>query len=240
ILSFALEMRRRVKEQLKKIGGMEFFDVELSYKDKESLLETIVPVPEQSSNTLIPNGRPKAGQIYTVALDSQARRCAYSIESQMTGGNWKVAKTGISGHNDAKEAMDNAYRYLKKNSGEINANLHLDQQDLVVNVSNMNNLDMTKELTIPTYIAIVSIALNRTAIESLVVLAEFTSNWSVKKVDSLADTIQVAFDSGAKQILLPSKSLSELSTIPDNMQNQLTFIPYDTVETAAIRALGFK
>lgn len=240
ILAFALEMRRRVKEQLKKIGGMEFFDVELSYKDKSSLTETVVPVPEQSSNTLIPNGRPKAGQIYTVALDNKGRRCAFSIESQMTGGRGKFDKTGISGHNDAKEAMENAYRYLKKNSGEINTNLHLEQKDFVVNVANMNNLAMTKELTIPTYIALVSIALNRPALESLVVLGDFTLNGSVKKVDSLADTIQVAYDSGAKQILLPSQSLSELANIPEDMKNQLTFIPFDSVETAAVRALGFK
>ena len=104
----------------------------------------------------------------------------------------------------------------------------------------MNNLDMTKELTIPTYIALVSIALERPALESLVVLGDFTLNGSVKKVDSLADTIQVAYDSGAKQVLIPSSSLSELANIPYDMQNQLTFIPYDSVETAAVRALGFK
>ncbi len=240
ILSFSLEMRRRVKEQLKKIGGMEFFDVDLSYKDKETLEETVVHVPEQSNNSLIPNGMPKAGQVYTVALDKNGRRCTYSIESQMTGGKGKIEKTGISGHNDAKEAMDNAYRYLKTNGQEISADMHLNQKDFVVNVSNLNNLEMTDELTIPTYISLVSVALRHPTIESLVVLGDFTLNGSVKKVDSLADTIQVAYDSGAKQVLIPTQSLSELDNIPEDMKDQLIFIPYNTVKTAAMRALGFK
>jgi ATP-dependent Lon protease len=46
-LEYALEVRRRVKEQLKKIGGMEFYDVHFSYIDLEDMQERFISVPEQ-------------------------------------------------------------------------------------------------------------------------------------------------------------------------------------------------
>ena len=67
ILTFALEMRRRVKEQLKKIGGMEFYDVNFSYIDNESFEEHYVSSPEQSGGKLIPEGINNPGQLYTVS-----------------------------------------------------------------------------------------------------------------------------------------------------------------------------
>jgi len=52
-LEIALEMRRRVKEQLKRIGGMEFRDTNFSYIDKETQEEFFVGLPEEKGSNLI-------------------------------------------------------------------------------------------------------------------------------------------------------------------------------------------
>lgn len=240
VLRFAIEMRRRVKEQLKKIGGMEFFDVNLSYRDKDTFEEKFVSVPEQGSTTLIPVGLGNPGQVYTVAMDKSGRLCLFGIESQATPGKGKFDKTGISGSTEAKEAMDTAYKYLSANSGQISANLHLNQKDFIVNVTNLNNSEMTGQLSLATYIALISVTLNKPTIESLVILGELTIGGSIKKVDNLADTLQVALDSGAKKVLIPSSSAGDLGTVPSELMSSFTLIFYNSIEDAAFKSLGVK
>ncbi|MEG1502735.1 MAG: BREX system Lon protease-like protein BrxL, partial [Enterococcus sp.] len=113
VLRFALEMRRRVKEQLKKIGGMEFYDVNFSYIDLEEEREEYVSIPEQGGGTLIPEGLGKPGHLYTVSYSKNGQLGTYKLETQMTSGNGKFERTGINSDSGAKEAMDSAYRYLK-------------------------------------------------------------------------------------------------------------------------------
>lgn len=240
VLNFAIEMRRRVKEQLKKIGGMEFFDVNLSYRDNESFEEKFVSVPEQGSATLIPEGQGNPGHIYTVALDKGGRLCLFGIESQVTQGKGKFEKTGVSGSTEAKESMDTAYKYLSANSNRVSGNLHLGQRDFTVNVANLNNSQMTGQLSLATYIALISVTLDKPTIDSLVVLGELTIGGSIKKIDNLADTLQVALDSGAKKALIPSSSASDLGTVPSELMSSFTLIFYNSVEDAAFKALGVK
>ena len=73
-LEYALEARRRVKEQLKKIGGMEFFDVHFSYIDLETMEEKFISVPEQGGGSLIPDGPLSPGVMHTVATGGRASR----------------------------------------------------------------------------------------------------------------------------------------------------------------------
>ena len=113
ILRFALEMRRRVKEQQKKIGGMEFYDVNFAYIDNETFSEEYVPVPEQGGSKLIPEGMSKPGHVYTVGHNKSGMLGVYKMEMQMTAGNGKFEKTGLGTDREAKEAVDTAYRDRK-------------------------------------------------------------------------------------------------------------------------------
>lgn len=240
ILEFSLELRRRVKEQLKKIGGLEFFDVSFSYMDVETLEEHYVSVPEKGSMSLVPEGTEKPGQVYAISYDKNGRLSLFEIESQMISGNGKFDKTGISGNRQANESMETAYRYLKANSHSISSRINLSAYDYVVNAVNLNNADMTEHLSLATYIALVSISMGRPTVDSLVVLGEHTIGGSIKKPDNLADTLQVALDSGAKKVLLPNISASDLSTVPAKLMGAFTLIFYNTVEDAAFKAFGLK
>ena len=143
ILRFALEMRRRVKEQQKKIGGMEFYDVNFSYIDNDTFSEEYVPVPEQGGSKLIPEGMSKPGHVYTVGHSKSGMLGIYKLEMQMTAGNGKFEKTGLGTDREAKEAVDTAYRYLKANARGISGSISMTTKDYIFDVQDMNGIGMT-------------------------------------------------------------------------------------------------
>jgi ATP-dependent Lon protease len=237
ILTFAMEMRRRVKEQLKKIGGMEFYDVNFSYIDKETYDEHFVPVPEQGSTGLIPENEGKPGQVYTVAYDADERLSLIKLESQMTAGNGKTSWTGIQSNRLAKEEMDTAFNYLKANFSQVSQNIAPAQHDYIVNATNLNNGAMATELSLATYVALVSISVGKPVIGGLAILGDFSIGGTIKKMDSLADRLQVALDSGAKAVLIPSSATSELGTVPGDLIAAFSLKFYNTIEDAVMKAL---
>lgn len=238
ILRFALEMRRRVKEQQKKIGGMEFYDVNFSYIDNDTFSEEYVPVPEQGGSKLIPEGMSKPGHVYTVGHSKIGMLGVYKLEMQMTAGNGKFEKTGLGTDREAKEAVDTAYRYLKANARGISGSISMTTKDYIFDVQDMNGIGMTKNLSLASVVAICSIALAKPVVSSAVVLGDFSIGGTVMKVEELANTLQVCLDSGAKKVLLPIASAVDLGTVPAELIGCFSLIFYNSVEDAVFKALG--
>lgn len=238
ILRFALEMRRRVKEQLKKIGGMEFYDVNFSYIDIETFIEDYVSVPEHGGGNLIPEGMGKPGHIYTVSHGKSGMIGVYKLEMQMTAGTGKFERTGIGSDREAKEAVDTAFRYLRVNSRNISASISTTTKDYLMHVQDLNGIGMTKCLTLPAVVAICSVALHKPAISSAVVLGDLSIGGTIKKVEELANTLQVCLDSGAKKVLLPITSAVDLGTVPSELIGCFNIIFYQSAEDAVFKALG--
>lgn len=238
ILRFALEMRRRVKEQLKKIGGMEFYDVNFSYIDKENFNEEYVPVPEQGGGKLIPEGMGKPGHIYTISHGKSGMIGVYKLEMQMTSGTGKFEKTGLGSDREAKEAVETAYRYLKANGKAISGTISTTTKDYLMHVQDLNGIGMTKMLTLPAVVAIASVALGKPAISSVVVLGDLSIGGTIIKVEELANTLQVCLDSGAKKVLLPITSAADIGTVPAELMGCFNIIFYQSAEDAVFKALG--
>ena len=238
ILRFALEMRRRVKEQQKKIGGMEFYDVNFAYIDNETFSEEYVPVPEQGGSKLIPEGMSKPGHVYTVGHNKSGMLGVYKMEMQMTAGNGKFEKTGLGTDREAKEAVDTAYRYLKANAKSISGSISLTTKDYIMDVQDMNGIGMTKNLSLASVVAICSVALGKSVVSSAVVLGDFSIGGTVMKVEELANTLQVCLDSGAKKVLLPITSAVDLGSVPAELIGCFNLIFYNSVEDAVFKALG--
>jgi ATP-dependent Lon protease len=238
VLRFALEMRRRVKEQLKKIGGMEFYDVNFSYIDNESFLEEYVGVPEQGGGKLIPEGLGKPGHIYTVAHGKSGMIGVYKLETQMTPGNGKFERTGIGSDREAREALETAYKYLKANAKNISGSISLTTKDFLIHTQDLNGIGMTKKLTLPGMVAICSAALNKPLISSGVILGDLSIGGTILKVEELANTLQVCLDSGAKKVLLPMTSAVDLGTVPSELIGCFNIIFYSSPEDAVFKALG--
>lgn len=238
ILRMALEMRRRVKEQLKKLGGMEFYDVNFSYIDNETFGEKYVCVPEQGGDTLIPEGMAAPGQVYTISRGKSGMIGAFRLESQMLPGNGKFDKTGLGTERGAKEATDTAFNFLRANARRISGNISTTEKNYVVNYQDLQGIGMTDRLALPTVIALCSIALNRATLSSLVVLGDISIGGTLIKVDELANTLQACADCGAKKVLLPAVSMIDFATVPADLMTAFQLIPYQNAEDAVFKALG--
>jgi len=237
-LTMALEMRRRVKEQLKKLGGMEFYDVNFSYIDNETFEEHYVAVPEQGGGKLIPEGMCNPGQIYTVSRGKNGMIGVFRLESQMLPGNGKFDRTGIGSDRECKEATDTALNFLKANGNRISGSISTTSKDYIINYQDLQGIGMTHKLALPTLIALCSIALSKPAQSSLVVLGEISISGTLMKVDELANALQVCLDSGAKKILLPITSAADLGTVPPELMGSFQIIFYNSAEDAVFKALG--
>ena len=236
-LRFSLEMRRRVKEQLKKIGGMEFFDVNFSYIDVEENREEYVSVPEQGNEHLIPEGIGKPGHIYFASDSNGGRVGIYKLETQIATGNGKFKAIGLGSDTTAKEKTYSAYKYINANAGAISAQLTTTKYDFVVNMQDLHGIGNPQSLTLSTMIALCSAILKKPIISSMVILGDITIGGTLIKVTNLADMMQVAHDAGAKKILIPMANAGDLSTVPPEvMASNIIF--YATPEDAVFKALG--
>ena len=238
ILKISLEMRRRVKEQLKKLGGMEFYDVNFSYIDLEDMSEHYVSAPEQGGGKLIPEGLCNPGQVYTVSRGKSGMIGVFRLESQMLPGNGKLERTGLGSDRDAKESSNTAFNYLKANGNRISGSISTTQKDYIINYQDLQGIGMTGKLALPTLIALCSIALGRPVQSSTAILGEISISGTLIKVDNLADTLQVCLDSGAKKVLLPQTSFVDFATVPPELMSAFQLIPYQSVEDAVFKALG--
>lgn len=238
VLELALEMRRRVKEQLKKLGGMEFYDVNFSYIDMEDNQEHYVSVPEQGGGKLIPEGLCNPGQVYTVSRGKTGMNGVFRLESQCMPGSGKFERTGLGYDREAKEATNTAFNFLKANGNRISGNIGIATKDYIIDYQDLQGIGMTGKLALPTLIAMCSVALSKPVLSSLVVLGDISISGTMIKVDELANTLQVCLDSGAKKVLLPAISMMEFGTIPPDLMTAFQIIPYMSAEDAVFKALG--
>ena len=238
ILKLALEMRRRVKEQLKKLGGMEFYDVNFSYIDNETFEEHYVSVPEQGGGKLIPEGMCNPGQVYTISQGKSGMIGVFRLESQMLPGNGKFDRTGLGSDRECKESSNTAFNFLKANGNRISGSISTTTKDYIINYQDLQGIGMTGRLALPTLIALCSIALAKPTLSSLAVLGEISISGTLIKVESLADSLQVCLDSGAKKVLLPMTSAADLGTVPPELMGSFSIIFYNSAEEAVFKALG--
>lgn len=238
IVTFALELRRRVKEQLKKIGGMEFYDVNFSFIDNETFDETYVPVPEQGGGKLIPEGMSNPGQTYTVSRGKSGMVGVYRLETQVLPGNGKFTCMGIGTDKAVKEATNTAFNYLKANSNSISGNITTTTKDYIINYQDLNGLGMSKYMALPTLIALCSASLNKPVLSSLAVLGDISVSGTIIKVEELANVLQVCLDSGAKKVIMPITSAADIGSVPSDLVGAFSLIFYSTPEEAVFKALG--
>ena len=238
ILKISLEMRRRVKEQLKKLGGMEFYDVNFSYIDNETFEEFYVSIPEQGCGKLIPDGMCNPGQVYTVAQGKTGMLGVFRLESQIMPGNGKFERSGLGSDGKCKEATNAAFNFLKANSKHISGSISTTTKDYIINYQDLQGIGMTDKLALATLIALSSIALGKPVSSNLVVLGEISIAGTLIKVDELANSLQVCLDSGAKKVLLPITSAADISTVPAELIGCFNLIFYSSAEDAVYKALG--
>ena len=237
VIRYAIEGRRRVKEQLKRIGGMEFFDIHLSYIDSETDEEKIVSVPEISGDKLISDTALKAGHAYFVGRGTSGQIGTYRIETESPGGSGKLSITGIGTDRQTKESINTAFNYFKANRKNISANINVDHSDFLIHLEDLQGVGPSSEIALASFVSLVSTSLKKQIKEGLVILGNLTIGGTISKVDDLADTLEVCFDAGAKTILLPMSSAVDISTVPAETFSKFNISFYNDPEDSVRKAL---
>ena len=240
ILKYAIEGRRRVKEQLKKIGGMEFYDVQLSYIKLSDMSESFVPVLEQGGGQLIPEGIGKPGHIYTIADGSNDMKGLFKLETTIADGNGKFEVLGMTSSKDAKEAIKTAQNYFKANAKQVSQSILIDSKDYLMHIQDCQGVGLDSNISLAALIGYFSCALNRPVLPQMVVLGSMSIGGTLNKVEELASVMQVAFDAGAKRIMIPATNANDLATVPGELFAKFQLVFYNSPEDAVFKALGIE
>jgi ATP-dependent Lon protease len=237
-LEYALEARRRVKEQLKKIGGMEFFDVHFSYIDVETMEEKFISVPEQGGGSLIPDGPLNPGVMHTVATGSGGHLGLYRLETQVTSGTGTLKTSGLGSNSAAKEAIKVGFDYFKANASRVSASIKAGDHDYHLHVVELHNTGPTTAMTLAAFVALCSGVFGKPIQQQMVILGSMSLGGNIVPVENLAESLQVAFDAGAKRLLLPMASVKDIPTIPGELFAKFQTGFYADASDAVFKALG--
>jgi len=237
-LEYALEVRRRIKEQLKKIGGMEFHDVHFSYINNEDLEETFVSVPEQGGGSLISENQPNPGFVYAVCRGHDGLLGVYRLETQVTAGTGKLNLSGFGSSTSAKEPVKVAFDYLKANISRIIGTKKINEHDFHVHVVQLQNTGISEDLGMPSFVALASALLGKSVQSQMVVLGGMSLGGNVKAVEGLAETLQASFDAGAKRLVLPMSSVGDIPSVPGELFAKFQTSFYSDPVDAVYKALG--
>jgi ATP-dependent Lon protease len=239
IIEYSLEGRRRVKEQLKKIGGMEFYDVNFSYIDNKSFEEEYVTVSESGGGKLIPEGLLKPGQIYMIGISDQNKIGVYKIELQVVSGKGKYDKTGLGSSSEAKEGINTAINFFKANAKSISHTISTTEKDYFLHVQDMYGVGMTNDLALTAFISLCSGALEKPVQEQLAVLGTMIIGGTISTIENLSDLLQVCLEAGAKRVLIPMSSAAKIQTVPPELFSKFQISFYEDPLDAIHKALGF-
>ena len=237
-LAYAMEMRRRVKEQLKKMGGLEYWDTSFSFVDRESGQETFVTLPESGGGTLIAEGGLPPGSVYSIGTDVADNRLAFFLlQTQMNMGSGRIIPLG-SLSSKMKEAIKTADAYLKANLRNLGITHDLKGYDFTIQAINLNQAKEGSETAVAFFVSLVSAILAKPVLDQTVILGEMSIQGLLLKVGSLPERMQLAVESGAKKILIPSENKRDIADIPDAILTAIQWQFYDSPTKAAIMALG--
>ena len=223
-LVIALEMRRRVKEQLKRIGGMEFWDTHFSYIDKETQEEFFVGLPEEKGSHIIENTPLSPGVCYTSTSDGE-NVALVRIETVAVQGSGKLNITGINTV-AVKENIKNTYQYIRANEKTILSDKHsLKNYDITIQVSNLLGGAISTGIGSAVYIAIVSVLYKKNLKAGLAVLGNISVGGAIERAINFDDKVTMLSENGAKVVIVPMDNLSELANIPPSVLGN-TDIPF--------------
>ena len=239
-VELGLELRRRVKEQLKKMGGLEYWDVSFSYSDRESGDQRFVGLPEAGGSLMITGETLPAGSIYTIGSDPSDQKLAlFLLQSQVNKGSGRLIPLGNLSHT-MKEALKTADAYLKAHMKDLGVDRDPKAYDFNVQAVNLSQAKEGAETAIAFFISVVSALLERPVDPSLVIVGEMSVKGLMSKVSSLPQRLELAADAGAKRVLVPSENKRDLADVPDDLLNRVQPIFYTDPINAAIRAMGLE
>lgn len=225
-LEFAIEMRRRVKEQLKRIGGMEFWDTNFSYVDKETQEEVYVAIPEERGSNLIEDSPLAPGVCYTATSDGD-KVSLVKIEVVTVSGNGKLDIRGTNS-TEVKEDIKNTYNYIRANERSLmSSNKTLSNLDITIQVTAMVGSTVHRGIGAAVFTAIISAIFGRTLKAALGVIGNISIGGAIERAINFSDRVSLLSENGAKTVIVPMDNLPEIASIPQTILGK-TDVPFYT------------
>ena len=223
-VAFAIEMRRRVKEQLKRIGGMEFWDTNFSFIDKETQEEHYVGLPEEKTSYMIENTPLQPGVCYTATSDGE-NLALIRIEAVVTSGNGKLNISGVNS-TPVKEDIKNTYQYIRANEKSILSDRHsFKNYDITIQITNMLGSNISRGIGSAVYMSIISAIYKKNLKPGLAVLGSLSVGGAVERSLNFADKVSMLSENGAKTVIVPMDNLNEMVNIPASVLGN-TDVPF--------------
>lgn len=237
LLEYAIEGRRRVKEQLKLMAGVEFADVALGYVDEYGS-ETVVSVPEQASNTLIPAEKLPAGHVFALGANQiDGEVAVYRLENKVIRGNGKMETQGIGGNRAVNESVDAAWYYFMDKARSILPGTTLSDHDYLLYYADPQSKGLSTEVSVAELVGLCSAVANRPVMEATAVIGEIKLSGTMGEIKNLENIVRVAKNAGAKQLLLPIQSMQELMHVPGELLTAVQPIFYSDPIEAVKKAI---
>ena len=241
LLEYAIAGRRRVKEQLKTMAGIEFIDVKLGYADVENPAEVhIVGVLEQTDDALIPDTTPQAGHVFGVGRSVTDEMAVYKLENKAVSGNAAFRMEGVGSNREVRDALNAAFEQFKNCAPRLAAGMHVASKDYLLFCNDLQSKGPSAEVSLAEFIGLCSAASGRPVIAGLVIPGILRLSGSLEPIGNLEDVLRVAKNAGAKRILLPMSSIADLQNVAPELIGAVSPEFYETGDAvaAARRALG--
>jgi len=239
LLSLALESRRRVKEQLKKIGAFEYHQTSFSYRDKETMEETYVGVPEEGGRNLISTDPLAPGCLYTASVNFEGKVGLYRIEVGVSSGTGKLKMAGGL-QSQMKESVQRAFAYLQGHKVPTGIAGVFDTTDFHVEAIDLLGNKIICEAGVAFIVAIYSAIKKVQALPGLIILGDISIQGNIKAVQSLVEPLQMAMQNGARRALIPLGNKRNFLEVSGEIMETVDPIFFSDPQTAAMKALALK
>lgn len=236
LLEYAIEGRRRVKEQLKIMAGVEFIDVNLGYQD-ENGTNTVVSVPEQASTSLVPEVKLSAGHVFAVGrsvIDDEM--CIYKLENKAVGGSGTLKTQGVYSK-AVKECIDAAWAYFTTNAKRVIPGIKILDKEYLLYYADTQGKGLSDQVSLAEFIALCSAVFDKPLMESLAVVGEIKLSGTLEEVTGVEDIIRVCKNAGAKKVLLPMDCIKDIQTVSRELLSKVQPVFYNDPVDAAKKAL---
>lgn len=240
LLEYAIEGRRRVKEQLKIMAGVEFFDVNLGYSDADNPTEVrVVPVPEQSNDTIVPEGTLLPGHAFGIGRSLDGDYAIYKLENKAVAGSFKFETEGLSSVRSVRDAMEAAFRFFENNSASVAAGMRAPEKDYLLFFNDLQGKGPSDEVSLAEFVALCSAACNRPVTAGTVIPGIIRLSGTMDEVRGLEDILRVARNAGARKVLLPFACIRDIQNVSQELLSAVSpdFYPDGDAAAAARKAL---
>jgi ATP-dependent Lon protease len=237
LVELAVEGRRRVKEQLKKMGSFEYHQTSFSYLDAETREERFVGVPEQGGRDMIATDPLAPGSVYAASVDDQGKVGLYRLEVGTSPGTGKLKIAG-GAEGSMRESIQRAFAYIQGQKGKMGIAQAVDTTDFHVEAIDLLGNHVPCDAGIALVVAVFSAVKRHSAVAGLLILGDLSIQGNIKEVSSLVEPLQVAMDNGARRALIPIANKRNFLEVSGDIMERVDPIFYADPMTAAIKALG--